>query len=152
MLATAIAAPKIGFDTFAMTAFSAMLSTRRRLDYLPQIPSHFGLSPPRNSVMHLHRGAADRSQRCGRYWVGLKRLAGLTSLSLESWRAPCVHPAQAQPFAVRVRLTNVSEREASSGPTCWPPLTVAPRRMPEDRPQHCSALRECGPDHYRAEL
>jgi hypothetical protein len=55
MLATAIAAPKISFDTFAMTAFSAMLSTHRRLDYLPQIPSHFGLSPPRNSVMRLHR-------------------------------------------------------------------------------------------------
>jgi hypothetical protein len=55
MLATAIAAPKISFDTFAMIAFSAMLSTRRRLDYLPQIPSHFGLSPPRNSVMHLIR-------------------------------------------------------------------------------------------------
>jgi len=54
MLATAIAAAKISFDTFAMITFSAMLSTSRRLDYLPQIPSHFGLSPPRNSVM-LHR-------------------------------------------------------------------------------------------------
>jgi hypothetical protein len=57
MPATAIAAAKISFDTFAMITFSAMLSTRRRLDYSLQIPSHFGLSPPRNSVMHLHNEA-----------------------------------------------------------------------------------------------
>jgi hypothetical protein len=38
MLAAAIAAAKISFDTFAMITFSAMLSTRRRLDHLPQFP------------------------------------------------------------------------------------------------------------------
>jgi hypothetical protein len=36
--ATAIAAPKISFDTFAMITFSTMLSTRGKLDYLLLIP------------------------------------------------------------------------------------------------------------------
>jgi hypothetical protein len=58
MFATAIAAAKISFDTLAMITFSATLSTRRRLDYWLQIPSHFGLWLPRNSVMHLQRRAA----------------------------------------------------------------------------------------------
>jgi len=34
MLAAAIAAPKISFETFAMEFFSAMLSTRRRSNYI----------------------------------------------------------------------------------------------------------------------
>jgi len=34
MLAIAIAAPKISFETFAMIPFSAVLLTRRRSDYV----------------------------------------------------------------------------------------------------------------------
>jgi hypothetical protein len=38
MFAAATAAPKISFETVDMITVSAMLLTRRRLDYLPQIP------------------------------------------------------------------------------------------------------------------
>jgi hypothetical protein len=52
MVTAAIAAPKISFDTFAMISFSTVLSTRGRLDYLPQLPSHFGLVQSRSRAFH----------------------------------------------------------------------------------------------------
>jgi len=90
MRATAIAAPKISFDTFAMTGFSAMLSTQRRLDYLPQIPSHFGLSPPGNSLMHCMGRAGSRpiSRSCRSFNVAVRE--GVASNNVSSAGEPAV--------------------------------------------------------------
>jgi len=59
MLATAIAAPKISFDTFAMIAFSAMLSTRRRLDYIAANPITLWFIASTQLSYAFDQGAAD---------------------------------------------------------------------------------------------
>jgi hypothetical protein len=61
MLAIAIAAPKISFETFAMIAFSATLSTRRRLDYIAANSITLWFIAPQLTCA-WHAGAADRGE------------------------------------------------------------------------------------------